>query len=82
MPYINKHARLMIQTLHKNPGTSGELNFQLTETILAYINEKGLDYQIINDILGALEGCKLEFVRRVVNKYEDEKIKENGDLYE
>ena len=39
------------------------------------------NYQAINDIVGAVEGAKLEFVRRIVNPYEDKKIKENGDVY-
>ena len=31
---------------------------------------------------GALECAKLEFYRRVVSKYEDQKILDNGDVYE
>ena len=41
----------------------------------------GNSYATINDIIGALEGAKMEFYRRVVAPYEDEKIKENGDVY-
>ena len=36
----------------------------------------------LDDVLGALEGAKLEFVRRVVVPYEERKMKENGDVYE
>lgn len=60
--------------------TPGELNYAITEIILDYAdNHPG--YQGINDVLGALEGAKLEFYRRYVAKYEDEKIQENGDVY-
>jgi len=45
-----------------------------------YYNQ-GPSYQTINDIIGALEGAKMEFYRRVVVPYEDKKIKDNGDVY-
>jgi hypothetical protein len=47
-----------------------------------YIKDKGLSYQTLNDVLGALEGCKLELYRRQVAPYEDKKIQANGDVYE
>jgi len=34
----------------------------------------------MNDAIGALEGAKLELYRRVISKYEDKKIMENGDV--
>lgn len=34
----------------------------------------------INDCIGACEGAKLEFYRRVASPYEDVKIKQNGDV--
>jgi len=49
--------------------------------IKAYLRTKGISYQTFNDIIGALEGAKLEFYRRVVVRYEEEKIKANGDVY-
>jgi hypothetical protein len=48
---------------------------------MRYANVQGLKYKTINDILGALEGAKMEFYRRVVVKYEDSKREENGDVY-
>lgn len=80
MPYIttgNKH-----ELYQRDPETSGELNFLITELIQSYYKKRGINYQRINDILGALEGAKLEFYRRVVSKYENAKIRENGDVYE
>jgi hypothetical protein len=83
MPYIDPGKRAIARKL---PITSGELNFAITNCLKKYmlfcIGDKGkLTYQIINDILGALEGAKLEFVRRIVNPYEDEALKKNGDVY-
>ena len=79
MPYIAAYNR---QKLTEGPAvTPGELNYQFTMLISEYMLTQGLTYQSINDIVGALEGAKLEFYRRVVVPYEDAKILENGDLY-
>jgi hypothetical protein len=61
--------------------TPGELNFKFTALAVAYVERHGLSYRTINDILGALEGAKLEFYRRVAIPYENGKIQENGDVY-
>lgn len=82
MPYIrNRWYRWELGDNNSHPKTSGELNYILTCIVGQYYTEYG-DYQAINDIVGALEGCKLEFYRRVVAPYEDKKIEENGDVYE
>ncbi len=88
MPYITKVAREALNGNIPEPKTVGELNYCFTKTARTYIEEinaiyqkEGINYQIINDVLGALEGAKLEFYRRVVVPYEDQKIIENGDAY-
>ncbi len=81
MPYIKSERRVAIGRDVTMPKTSGELNFLFTEIIRDYIHYHGLNYQHINDVLGALEGAKQEFYRRIAAPYEDEKIKENGDVY-
>lgn len=53
----------------------------ITDLISHYFEANGGRYQQVNDIVGALEGAKLEFYRRVVSKYEDQKIIQNGDVY-
>lgn len=78
MPYIRQKDRLIAK---QDPVTSGELNFAISNLLSNYIKIQGLSYTAINDIIGALEGAKLEFYRRVAVPYEDEKIKENGDVY-
>lgn len=80
MPYIKPDDRARIIG-GESPTTAGELNFAITMLITDYLRAKNLSYQTINDIVGALEGAKAEFQRRVVSGYEDQKIKENGDLY-
>lgn len=81
MPYISQVRREELTDIIKHPHTSGELNYVLTRTIMQYLHDQGEAYVTMNDILGALEGAKLEFYRRVVSKYEDQKIEENGDVY-
>ena len=61
--------------------TAGELNFIVTRILNRYVEQKGLSYQTINDIVGALEGSKMEFYRRVAVPYEQGKIEINGDVY-
>lgn len=63
------------------PSNAGELNYCFTELIIRFLALEGVNYQKINDVIGALEGAKLEFYRRVAVKYEDRKIIENGDVY-
>lgn len=82
MPYIKQANRDALTILSVNDAeNAGELNYLLTSIIKQYIDYNGLNYQHINDVLGALEGAKTEFYRRIVQPYEDTKIKENGDVY-
>lgn len=79
MPYIEQTRRDWLQTTVV-PDTVGELNYCFTDLIISYW-EDNKSYQTINDIIGALESCKLEFYRRIAVPYEDKKIVENGDVY-
>jgi hypothetical protein len=65
MPYIKQ----------EDCKTAEELNSAITGLIQSYITKKGLNYQHINDVIGALEIAKVEFQKKVVNPYE------NGDCY-
>lgn len=80
MPYLKQKDRDVLTT--RAPITAGELNYCITLMITEYVRNKGLSYQTINDIVGALDGAKVEFQRRVVAPYEDIKIQENGDVYD
>ena len=82
MPYVSQDIRELLKPkAGVVPGTPGGLNYQFTELCNEYLYTQGTSYHAINDIIGALEACKLEFYRRVVVPYEDKKIKENGDVY-
>lgn len=82
MPYIVRERRDEIVKEYQKPQTPGELNYAFTEFANMYLRRAGLNYQTINDIMGAFEGAKAEFYRRIASPYEDKKIKENGDVYE
>lgn len=77
MPYVPPERRAAGRAM-VNPG---DLNFRLTTLCVEYLATQGRCYQTINDVLGALEGAKLEFYRRVASPYEDTKITQNGDVY-
>jgi len=91
MPYIKKLQRvaldeavmdaLDIQAIGAELQDTGELNYAITSLILGYHRTHGGRYAQVNDVLGALEGAKLEFYRRAAAPYEDAKIRENGDVY-
>ena len=86
MPYIAKEVRAayavpemqIAQMIIAHPGN---LNYLLTLLCQNYAEYNGNNYQAFNDVVGALECCKLEFYRRAIAEYEDEKIKLNGDVY-
>lgn len=87
MPYIKQEDRekfaLGLSEIQDNYiANPGELNYLLTQICLIYqYHRDNGNYQMFNDIVGALECCKLELYRRKIGIYEDLKIKENGDVY-
>ncbi len=95
MPYLTDHDKnhwtIALETIKNvfktlfyhvngNKLVAGTLNYLFTKIAHIYIEVKGEKYQNYNDIIGALEGAKLELYRRRVSKYEDKKIKKNGDV--
>ena len=83
MPYISQDDRIDLFTNDDGPEPehAGELNCLFTSIIIKYIEQHGLRYSTLNDVIGALECCKLELYRRVIIPYEERKIAENGDIY-
>lgn len=79
MPYIPEHDRLALERGMRDAATPGELNYIFTRLALSYLAQ-GRNYQRFNDVVGALESCKLELYRRHIVPYEDEKIAANGDV--
>lgn len=85
MPYIKKADRAKFEQIVEAvkfsiPETPGELNYLFSVVSMLYVSHKGKKYQHFNDVLGALEGAKLEIYRRAIAPYENKAIKKNGDL--
>ena len=88
MPYILAADRDKLQSatdamtaVIDESTTAGDLNYMISLMAKAYIGAKGLRYEHLNAVVGALDCAKAEFQRRVVAPYEDQKIAENGDVY-
>ena len=91
MPYIPETRREEIhQELLDNetgglnwyPENAGDLNFTITCFIDNYLaSGEGLRYAKLNEMIGALECCKLELYRLIGSPYEDVKLAENGGVY-
>jgi|TARA_R110000824_G_scaffold6714_13_gene30973 hypothetical protein len=76
MPYLKPKQRSKSSLKE-----AGDLNFRIHELIEIYLNGKDVvKYEEYNSVVGVLESVKLEFYRRAVAAYEDNKIVENGDI--
>lgn len=85
MPYIVPDRRTEMLDIRRIgmaalPQNAGELNYMLSQILLEYQKQKGESYAAYNDILGALEGAKLEMYRTLIGPYEQAKSLMNGVL--
>lgn len=84
MPYIKQpyKDRILATTLEELCNTDLEphnINFIISILLKRQFFQNRC-YKRINDLVGAVECAKQEFIRRYVNYYEDTKICENGDI--
>lgn len=84
MPYINRKDRQMLDALVNNfmryGKIHGRLNYFIYKLTKEAIRVNGESYGSYKEIIGELECAKLEIYRRMISKYEDKKIEENGDI--
>lgn len=94
MPYIKQSKREpfnpIIDQLHTelmnaeldDPSNNmeGNLNYIITRLLMKVYSSPS--YREINDAIGALECCKLEYYRKVAVPYENNKEYENGQVFE
>ena len=66
----------------KKPRNSNELSICIRYFTQQYREDKVFTNEAEDDILGALECCKLELYRRFAAPYEDTKVISNGDVNE
>jgi len=78
MPYIvEKRRTVVLETLAA--ANAGELNYLFFVICNLYLGSNP-GYKHFNDVIGALEGCKLEIARRRLYDHEDKAIERNGDI--
>lgn len=85
MPYIAdliKRMRLDLggEIALKTVQDAGDLNYAITTLLLKYTKREGKKYFTIVVVMGTLLCVALEFYRRLAAPYEDQKIRENGDV--
>lgn len=84
MPYIKQEDRPKFDESAVRIGTAaecaGDLNYAITVIAHTYLKKKGIRYSNINEVVGALECCKLEIYRAIAAPYENDKITENGPV--
>ena len=89
MPYILEEKRKVLDPairhladsfnmLQDEGNFAGNLNYTITKLLFTLYPEA--NYQRYNDMVGALECCKLELYRKKVSPYEDLKEQENGPV--
>lgn len=83
MPYIKQTRREVfdhnIDLITNNIFDSGELCYCVYK-MMKKLTEKNKRFTTMANVIAEVEYAKLEFSRRIVAPYEDEKIKENGDV--
>lgn len=84
MPYVDDDGRreqimFKVEQLSATLRTEGDLNFAITKLLLCTLPHSS--YSQLGDSIKALECAKLEFYRRMLVPYEDEKCEQNGDVY-
>lgn len=86
MPYVSsttkQHFQYLLDELKIDPPQDeGQLTYLLTEVALAYLRASPKRFSTLCRIEGAFGCAKAEFARRVRDRYEDQKIAENGDVF-
>lgn len=80
MPYIPDIRRQHIDAGLRTPVVAGELAYVIYKACLDYCDLRAT-FDHYNGVVGVLENVKHEFQRRVLDPYEDEKRKQNGDVF-
>lgn len=82
MPYVKPEIREDLDEIveHMNDlgiRADGDLNYILFKFCKKYVSPSYNNYK---NFIGELNECSNEIRRRILSKYEDKKIEENGDV--
>lgn len=84
MPYITDEEKekfmSQIAGLVDLIRSKGDLNFVISEITGQLILRDGASYTITSNWIGGVRDADRELTRRLLNPYEDIKIRENGDV--
>lgn len=90
MPYIGQkdrkrlddHVNKVVETIQEKSfeDSLGDLNYLFSRILSGAMGK--VSYRKVAMATGVLENIKQEFYRRIASEYEDQKIKENGDIKE
>ena len=89
MPYITQQQReplaesidTILNIITDNDGLEGKLNYIISSIMSGILETEGVNYTILNKMIGVLECAKLELYRCMASPYEDLKLEENGEVY-
>jgi len=70
----------LVDLLHEVPEEERDGHINYVVTVLLKRVYRPPNYRRYNKAIGVLECIKMEFYRRMVGPYEEEKIRENGDV--
>lgn len=59
---------------------TGEVNYVVSKLLRLLLGSEPQNFSNMNEMIGMLECVKLELYRQVVAPYENEKIRQHGDL--
>ncbi|KKK89467.1 hypothetical protein LCGC14_2732800 [marine sediment metagenome] len=87
MPYIEKQRKAELKPLLDkiNLAGSGELTYAVSILMMNFLKRTSphlLTFSILNSCIGAVERATDEFKRRILDPYEQQKIRDNGDIYQ
>lgn len=84
MPYIKQSKRKDIDGGLDHSSIAiddkGDLTYALYKICVNYMKKKDVNYTNLSITMSCLEDAKLEWYRRKMVPYEDQKIFENGDV--
>jgi len=81
MPYICELHRKSVEEEGVAPGNAGQLAYFITMAILDFFGADAPHFQDYATALGVLDACGKELYRKMAAPYEDQKCKENGEVY-
>lgn len=80
MPYIQQSERNELDQKTRGPVSAGELAYCIAKMVKRWVGTTP-DYATLAQVVGVLDTAKAEFMRQVVEPYEDKKRGANGSVY-